>query len=163
MQILPQAVGQSSDLIVFWDDNPGVGVQLPRPTQVVSEVSFGFGFFEETPCLVAYLFIGEHVLEFVLPRMLPTSPQQSIDVWHLLANWRSDVWKLRYGESVIDHEREVTLLLPTDAGASVLEKLRSFVEQSSGELTSDEVQRAVLAELTEILEHLVDKETDLVE
>ncbi len=163
MQILPLAVGQSSDLIVFWDDNPGVGVQLPRPTQVVSEVSFGFGFFEETPCLVAYLFIADHVLEFVLPRLLPTSPEQSIDVWHLLANWRSDVWKLRYGESVVDHEREVTLLLPTGPGASVLDKLRLFVEQSSAELKSDELQRGVLAELTEILEHLVDKETDLVE
>lgn len=163
MQIAPRAVGQSSDLIVFWDDNPDVGVLLPRTTQVVSELSFGFGMYEEAPCLVVYLFIAEQALEFVLPRVLPTSPQQSIDVWHLLANWRSDVWKLRYGDNVIDDDREVTLLLPTAGGASLLDKLRLFVEQSAEKLKADPFQRDALEELKEILSLVADKETDLVE
>lgn len=153
MQIIPNAIGQSSQTLVFWDDDPELGVALPRATQLVSELSWGFGTIQETPCLVLYLFIADQTLEMVLPRMLPTSLDANVDVWRLLIDWHADVLKLRYGNSPVDREREITLLLPTTESENLIDRLRLFTEKYEGELVNgvQGAQRELLQTLKSLL------------
>lgn len=137
LEVIPRAIGQSSGTLVLWDDNPEVGVFLPRATQLVSELNWGFGSLGQNPCLILYMFVAEQPVEFVLPRTLPTAPDQYVDVWHLFVTWPTDVLKLRYGDRLIDRAREVSLLLPTIEGENLIDKLTLFTKKSLHDLQTD--------------------------
>ncbi|MDP9727648.1 hypothetical protein J2S04_000575 [Alicyclobacillus tengchongensis] len=130
MQFIPKALGQSNDLLTFWDHLPEMAILLPRPLQVVSEIQWGIGELDRQPCLILYLFVGEDTLELLLPRELPTSPHEQVDVWELLISWRTDCVKLRYGESPLHAEQEVTLFLPASESEALLSQLYLFVQKS---------------------------------
>lgn len=133
VQIIPAAVGQSDGAIVFWDDNPDIGMVLPRAVQLISEVQWGTGALDGQDCLVLYLFAGEQSVELYIPERLPTTPVDWLDVWELLCAWSPEVLKIRYGSSPADGNRELTLLLPKEEGEGPLDKLRLFVHKARRE------------------------------
>ena len=128
MQIIPNAVGQSEELLVFWDENPETGIALPRAVQMITGLQWGLGALDHDDCLILYLFSGEQAVELYLPQRLPTTQEQDVDVWDLLWTWNPQVFKIRYGSSPLDRAKEVTVLLPKGEGESVRDRLRDFVK-----------------------------------
>jgi hypothetical protein len=126
MQIIPLAVGQSDGAIVFWEDNAEIGVAWPRTVQVIDEVKWGVGSINQEECLVLYLFSEHQAAEIYLPEVLPTTPSDSIEIWRVLCEWDPDMLKVRYGDTPMKSENEVTFLLPAVEGESLVEKLRTF-------------------------------------
>ncbi|QSO46347.1 hypothetical protein [Alicyclobacillus mengziensis] len=126
MEIVPSAVGQSEGVVVFWDHHPEIGVAWPRPLQLIDELKWGIGSLNQRKCLVLYLFTGEQSIELYLLEELPTSPTENVDVFALLCEWRPQVLKIRFGDSPIDREREVTFLLPQGDGQGMMDKLQEL-------------------------------------
>ncbi len=137
MQVIPAAVGQSDGLLVFWDDQPELGLLFPRSAEVVADVRFGAGRLDSNDCLILYLFIGEQTVELYLPETLPTRFDQTAAVWVLLCAWDPQALKIRYGETPGDRSKESMLLLPKLEGERLLDRLRQFVAQSKGQAESD--------------------------
>ncbi len=129
MQIIPVALGQSEGVITLWDDNRDIAMALPRETQFISELQWGAGVLDDDPCLILYLFVGQQTIELYLPEHLPTTPEQQVAVWQTIMQWRPEVLRVRYGESPLAREHEVTFLLPKEAGETVADKLQAFVKQ----------------------------------
>ena len=156
MQIIPRALGQTEGALVFWDDLAEIGVALPRPTQVIDELSVGLGVLEGAPSLIVYASYGGQTLEVHLPRELPTSVEAAVDVWEVLWKWRPDVLRLRYGESPTQREREVTLLLPKAPGESLAEKMRDLARRMEAERRADALGADQVGALLELLELMGD-------
>jgi hypothetical protein len=156
VEIVPSAVGQSEGVIVFWDGHPEIGVAWPRPLQMIDEVQWGIGSLNQQECLVLYLFTEQQSIELYLLEQLPTSPTEDLDVFALLCEWKPKVLKIRYGDSPVDREREITFLLPQGEGEGVLEKLRELttrtLETESGQPgTVDKAHLAIIRRLDECL------------
>ncbi|KUO96961.1 hypothetical protein [Ferroacidibacillus organovorans] len=134
MQVIPAAVGQSDGLLVFWDDQPELGLLFPRSVEVVADVRFGAGRLFDRDCLILYLFIGEQTVEIYLPESLPTRFEQTASVWAFLCAWDPEALKIRYGETPADRSKESMLLLPKLEGERLLDRLRQFVT-----LTKDKI------------------------
>ncbi|KPV45263.1 hypothetical protein [Alicyclobacillus ferrooxydans] len=126
MQVVPSAVGQSDGVIVFWDDNPEIGVAWPRPVQVVDSIEWGIGSVNEEECLVLYMFVDGQSLELYMLPELPTNATQVLDVVKLVCDWDPNMVKVRYGESPGDKTHEVLFLLPKSEDAGVVAKLREL-------------------------------------
>lgn len=126
MQVVPYAVGQSEGTVVFWEDNAEIGVAWPRKAQVIDEIRWGMGSMNQEECLILYLFAGKQVAELYLPEQLPTTPNESIEIWRLVCAWRPELIKLRYGTTPLDSDKEVTFLLPTREGDDIVDTLRRF-------------------------------------
>ncbi len=129
MQIIPVALGQSEGVITLWDDNRDIAMALPRETQFISELQWGAGVLDDDPCLILYLFIGQQTIELYLPEHLPTTPEQQVAVWQTIMQWRPEVLRVRYGESPLARQHEVTFLLPKEEGETAADKLQAFVKQ----------------------------------
>lgn len=129
MQIIPVALGQSEGVITIWDDNRDIAMALPRETQFISELQWGAGVLDDDPCLILYLFVGQQTIELYLPEHLPTTPEQQVAVWRTIVHWKPEVLRVRYGESPLARQYEVTLLLPKEEGETVADKLQAFVKQ----------------------------------
>jgi hypothetical protein len=130
VEVMARAVGQSAGVIVFWDDNPDIGMAWPRAVQMIPEVQWGTGTLDGADCLVLYLFAGDQSLELYVPETLPTTPALWLDVWELLITREPDILKIRYGGSPADGNREVTFLLPKETGESPMDKLRLFAQKA---------------------------------
>lgn len=156
MQIIPRALGQTEETLVFWDDLAEIGVALPRPTQVIDEITVGLGVLENAPSLIVYASYGEQTLEVHLPRELPTSLEAQVDVWEVLWKWRPAVMRLRYGESPAQRDREVTLLLPKAPGESLAEKMRDLARRMEAERRADRLGIDQIGALEELLELMGD-------
>lgn len=155
MQVIPLALGQVENTIVLWDEQPELGVALPRPVQVVDEVRFGTGTLGDEWCLILYLFIGEQTIEVFLPEHLPTSPEAEVEVWHVLCRFDPDSFRVRYGASAGDARKEVLLLCPKAPGERLSDKLEEFYIQSKGLADAeDEVLANVFGRLEEALAEL---------
>ena len=129
MQIIPVALGQSEGVITLWDDNRDIAMALPRETQFISELQWGAGVLDDDPCLILYLFVGQQTIELYLPEHLPTTPEQQVAVWQTIMQWRPEVLRVRYGESPLARQHEVTFLLPKEEGETAADKLQAFVKQ----------------------------------
>ncbi|PWI56988.1 hypothetical protein [Sulfoacidibacillus thermotolerans] len=151
MQIIPLALGQTDGAITLWDENPELALVFPRPLQFISELAFGLGTLDEQPCLILYLFVAEQAIEVYLPESLPTNPEQEVDVWYTLLTWRPDMLKIRYGNSPLDQEHEVTLLFPKEEEETLAEKLTSFILRTKETLDGNQTQGAVIERLAHLL------------
>ncbi len=151
MQIIPLALGQSDHAITLWDENPELSIVFPRPLQFVSELAWGLGTLDDLPCLILYLFIAEHTVELYLPEKLPTKPDEKVDVWQTILSWRPDLLKVRYGDSPVDKEHEVTLLFPKEEEESLITKLTSFILQTKEKVSDDYGQAEAIDRLTHVL------------
>ncbi len=156
MQIVPRALGQVEGTLVFWDDLAEIGIALPRPTQVIDELTVGLGALLGEPSLIVYASYGEQTLEIHLPRELPTSPEAKVDVWEAIWKRRPDVIRLRYGESPLQREREAVLLFPGTPGESLAEKMRDLVRRLERERRADRLGVDQVGALEELLELMGD-------
>lgn len=155
MEIIPEAMGQSDNVLVFWDPHPEIGVVCPRPVQSVSEVTFGLGSANTEPCLTMFLFVGETDLEIYLPENLQTDEASSVPVWEVLLEWKPEVLKVRYGETPADRSSEITFLLPTLPGETVHEKLRDMVKKSESwdnSVDGGELWKSVMSKITALVQ-----------
>lgn len=128
MEIIPAAVGQSDGVIVFWDNNPEISVAWPRPLQVIEETQWGISSLDNADCLVLYMFAQGGSIELYLKEQLPTTPTNELDVWALLCDWNPNVLKIRYADTPVDGQHEITFLLPQGDGQSLVDRLEAFRE-----------------------------------
>lgn len=156
MNIIPAALGITQDVLTFWDDCIEIGIALPRTVQLVSEVNFGAGELNETPCLILYLFFGEDTVELYLPEQLPTSPTEHTSVWYTLFSREPDVLKIRYGTHPSEEDKEVTLLLPKAEGERMIERLRLFAKRYLEQPDESDVASSLRLSLHDLLEEFTD-------
>ena len=151
MQIIPVALGQSEGVITLWDDNRDIAMALPRETQFISELQWGAGVLDDDPCLILYLFIGQQTIELYLPEHLPTTPEQQVAVWQTIMQWRPEVLRVRYGESPLARQHEVTFLLPKEEGETAADKLQAFVKQLEASESDREESDDLTTQLLRVL------------
>ncbi len=133
MEYVPVAIGQSEGVPVFWEGIPEIGVVFPRSVQLIEEIHCGTGMMNYEHCLILYLFAGEVVLQMYLKQFLPTSPDEVVDGWEILCAWNPDVLKVRYGDSPMNKDKEITLLLPGKEGERITDKLSELSERICNE------------------------------
>ncbi|MHB1629741.1 MAG: hypothetical protein ACYCVB_15475 [Bacilli bacterium] len=151
MQIIPAALGQSEGVITLWDDNRDIAMALPRETQFISELQWGAGVLDDDPCLILYLFVGRQTIELYLPERLPTAPEQQVAVWQTILQWRPEVLRVRYGESPLARQYEVTFLLPKEEGETAADKLQAFVKQLEASESDREESDDLTTQLLRVL------------
>lgn len=155
MQVVAQALGLSQGVLTVWDNQEAIGVALPRPVQVVTEVRWGIGDLGGLPCLVLYIFYGEDVVECYFPEHIATTPEDDVEAWTALFDDKANALKVRYGDHPGDGTREVTLLLPTKETESARDRLLDLAKRLQDAPADDDVHPALKSFFSSILEETV--------